>query len=423
MQWNRWYSIKSYVRSSLWIAPFVALLLYVITIRVLDLIESRMVSEFLWPWGSAGAQTILATIVTLSLSFMVFTFGSLLVAIQVASGQLTPRIIATALLRDNVIRTTVGLFIFTLLFSVGVLGRLESRAPYLEVGIAGILGFCTIAAFLYLIDHSARLLRPVSIIRRIGDQGHDVIEDVYPDPFDGKDVHEAALRTLKTPDRSIIHRGRSGIILAVNLKALMKEAKESGVVIELIHRVGNYVGSGEPLFHLYGNAAKVDENRLIQNVAFGPERTIEQDSTFAFRIIVDIGTKALSKAINDPTTAVLSIDELQDLLRKVGTRRLHGDEVVDASGQLRLILQTPDWDDFVQLAIREIRHCGAGNFQVARRLRFMIESLVRILPKERHPALVAELTLLDAAIRNLYPLPGDLALASVPDPQGMGAAS
>ena len=227
MQWNRWYSIKSYVRSSLWIAPFVALVVYFIAIRILDLIESRMVSEFLWPWGSAGAQTILGTIVTLSLSFMVFTFGSLLVAIQVASGQLTPRIIATALLRDNVIRTTVGLFIFTLLFAVGVLGRLEARAPYLEVGIAGILGFCSIAAFLYLIDHSARLLRPVSIIRRIGDQGHDVIEDVYPDPFDGNDIHEATLRTLKTPDRSIIHRGRSGIILAVNLKALMNEAKKS----------------------------------------------------------------------------------------------------------------------------------------------------------------------------------------------------
>lgn len=423
MQWNRWYSIKSYVRSSLWIAPFVALVLYFITIRILDLIESRMVSEFLWPWGSAGAQTILATIVTLSLSFMVFTFGSLLVAIQVASGQLTPRIIATALLRDNVIRTTVGLFIFTLLFAVGILGRLEAKTPYLEVGIAGILGFFSIAAFLYLIDHSARLLRPVSIIRRIGDQGHDVIEEVYPEPFDGKDIHEAALRTLKTPDRSIIHRGRSGMILAVNLKALMNEAKKSDIVIELIHRVGNYVGSGEPLFHLYGNAAKIDENRLIENVAFGPERTIEQDSTFAFRIIVDIGTKALSKAINDPTTAVLSLNELQDLLRKVGTRRLHGDEVVDESGQLRLILQTPDWDDFVQLAIREIRSYGAGNFQVARRLRFMIESLVRILPEERHPALVAELTLLDAAIRDLYPLPGDLALASVPDPQGMGAAS
>ena len=99
------------------------------------------------------------------------------------------------------------------------------------------------------------------------------------------------------------------------------------------------------------------------------------------------------------------------------------DEVVDESGQLRLILQTPDWDDFVQLAIREIRSYGAGNFQVARRLRFMIESLVRILPEQRHPALVTELILLDAALRDLYQLPGDLALASVPDPQGMGAAS
>jgi len=423
MPWSKWYSIKSYIKSSLWIAPFVALLLYLITIRLLDWLESRMASDFLWPWGLSGAQTILGTIVTLALSFIVFTFGSLLVAIQVASGQLTPRIIATALLRDNVIRATVGLFIFTLLFSLGVLGRLEAQAPYIEVGIAGILGFCAIIAFLYLIDHSARLLRPVSIMRRIGDQGLRVIEEVYPDRFDGSDAHAAVNRTLGGPDRSIVHRGWSGIVLAVNLNALMKQAKQADVIIELIPRVGDFLGSGEALFGIYGDAAKIDESGLIHNVAFGPERTIEQDSTFAFRIIVDIGIKALSKAINDPTTAILSIDQLQRLLRKVGTRRLHGDEIADGSGHLRLIFRTPDWDDFVQLAIREIRHYGAEHFQVARRLRSMIESLMRTLPTERHRALAAELSLLDAAIKELYPLPGDLMLASVPDPQGLGAAS
>lgn len=423
MQWSRWYSIKSYIRSSLWIAPFVALLLYLVAIRLLDWLETRMVSDFLWPWGATGAQTILGTIVTLALSFIVFTFGSLLVAIQVASGQLTPRIIATALLRDNVIRATVGLFIFTLLFSLGVLGRLEAIAPYLEVGIAAILGFCSIIAFLYLIDHSARLLRPVSIMQRIGDLGMDVIEEVYPDRFDGSDVRASAARTLPSPDRSIVHRGDSGIILAVNLNALTDEAKRSDVIFELIPRVGDFVGSGETLFQVYGDAIKIDGNRLLRNVAFGPERTIEQDSTFAFRIIVDIGIKALSAAINDPTTAMLSIDQLQRLLREVGTRRLHGDEVTDGAGRVRLIFRTPDWDDFVQLAVREIRYYGAGHFQVARRLRSMIESLMRTLPEERHAALAAELALLDAAIKDLYPLPGDLKLASIPDPQGLGAAS
>ena len=95
-------------------------------------------------------------------------------------------------------------------------------------------------------------------------------------------------------------------------------------------------------------------------MVFGPERTIEQDSTFAFRVIVDVAIKALSKAINDPTTAVLAIDQLHRLLRLVGRRHLHADALFDAEGTLRLVLPTPDWEDFVHLSFREIRlrRCG-----------------------------------------------------------------
>jgi len=421
MPWNQWYSLKSYVRSTLWLVPFIALLLYVVVMQVLDWIEARLVVIPLWPWGATGAQRVLETIVTLTLTFIVFTFGSLLVAIQVASGQLTPRIIATALLRDNVIRVTVGIFIFTLLFSLGMLARLEAESQLFLVGVAGILGFLSMTAFLYLIDHAARLLRPISIVRRLGDQGRHVIENVYPNLFDGHDTQAHIQRNLSPADRTIRFGGTSGIILAVNLKALANEAERSGLVIELTQRVGSFVESGEPLFRLYGDARQIDEKRLLQNVAIGPERTIEQDSTFAFRIIVDIAIKALSKAINDPTTAVVAIDQLHHLLREVGERRLHGDEFVDRSGQLRLINQTPDWEDFVQLAVREIRYYGAENFQVARRLRAMLENLMQTLPSERRPALRQELDLLDDTVKIIHVLPADLALVFVADPQGLGA--
>src|SRR5262245_44041841 len=97
---------------------------------------------------------------------------------------------------------------------------------------------------------------------------------------------------LNFPDRTIRHHGRPGSILAVNLNALVNEAQSSELVVELAQRVGNFVGSGEPIFRLYGDAGKIDENRFVRNVALGPERTLEQDSTFAFRIIVDIAIKA-----------------------------------------------------------------------------------------------------------------------------------
>ena len=148
----------------------------------------------------------------------------------------------------------------------------------------------------------------------------------------------------------------------------------------------------------------------------------EHDATFAFRIIVDVAIKALSKAINDPTTAVLSIDQLHRMLRVVGRRNLHDDFLRNASGQARVVFRTPNWDDFVQLACREIRIYGAANFQVARRLRAMLLDLLQALPENRRPALREELELLDWSLGRLQLEPRDLAVACTPDLQGLGGS-
>ena len=278
-------------------------------------------------------------------------------------------------------------------------------------------------AFLFLIDYTARLLRPVSILWRIGQQGIRVVEAVYPEAIKDPYVPTPARERPSTVPRTVDHRGRSAIILAVNLQAILAMAQNAGGVIECVHRVGDFVATGEPLFRLYGRATSVIDDRLLRTqVAFGPERTIEQDSTFAFRVIVDVAAKALSKAINDPTTAVLSIDQLHRLLRVVGRRHLHDDALLDADGQIRLIVPTPDWADFVQLSCREIRFYGAENFQVARRLRAMIDDLLAILPEARRPALQCELDLLDRALERLHEFPEDLALARQPDLQGLGGS-
>jgi uncharacterized membrane protein len=178
---------------------------------------------------------------------------------------------------------------------------------------------------------------------------------------------------------------------------------------------------GEPLFLLHGGAQGADDRLLRSAVAFGPERTIEQDATFVFRVIVDIALKALSQAINDPTTAVLAIDQLHRLLRAVGRRRLHDDVIKDQAGKVRVVFRTPDWEDFVKLACREIRLCGADNYQVARRLRAMLQNLLATLSEARHPDLLAELDLLDRTLQRLSMLPEDLALAMEADLQGLGA--
>lgn len=421
--WNRCYALRSYLRSTLWLVPLTALVVEQIAIRLVSAINQY----FYWipePAASAAAAIgVMDTIVTLTMSFVVFTFGSMLVALQVASGQLTPRIIATTLLQDNTIRFTVALFLFTLLFAAGTRARIQMDIPHLAVALAIFLGIASVSAFLYLIDYTARLLRPVSIVWRIGEQGIDVIETVYPDAIKGTHVPTAAHVLPDHFERTVEHREQSAIVLAVNLRALVEAAHTADGVIDFAHRVGDFVATGDILFRLYGGARTIDDRLLRAQVAFGPERTIEQDSTFAFRVIVDIAVKALSRAINDPTTAVLAIDQLHRLLRLVGARHLHDDKLLDADGRLRLVFPTPNWDDFVQLTCREIRLYGAENFQVARRLRAMIDSLIAVLPEARHAALQCELDLLDRALARIHEFPEDYALARQPDLQGLGGAS
>lgn len=422
MTWNRWYALKSYLRSTIWTVPLAALVLEQATFRGLMALAPGLGGIPGFTYSDQGTIAAMDWVMTSSITFMTFAFGMLLVAIQVSGGQLTPRIVATTLLRDNIIRLSLGLFVYALLLAVAVKLRTERIPPFL-ISVASLLGLLCTAAFLFLIDYAARMLRPVSILSRVGDLGLEVFEEVYPRRVkDGP----SAVRPDRKPDpsaRPVLHEGRSAIVIAVNLQALVAAAQKADGLIEFAHRVGDFVAVGEPLFQLHGKAAAIDDRVLRGLVAFGPERTIEQDSTFAVRVIIDIAVKALSKAINDPTTAVLAIDQLHRLLRAAGRRHLHDDEVCDSDGRTRLIFRTPNWSDFVQLAFSEIRLYGAENFQVARRLRAMIENLVQGLPEARRPALRRELALLDRTLERLYPLPEDLELAGIPDTQGLGGAS
>uniref|UniRef100_UPI002AAFEB53 DUF2254 domain-containing protein n=1 Tax=Paraburkholderia sp. J94 TaxID=2805441 RepID=UPI002AAFEB53 len=363
----------------------------------------------------------------------VFTFSSLLVAIQIAGGQYTPRIIATTLLRNNVIRWVVGLFVFSMLWTHRTMTELGQSAviPQLQVALATAIGLASLVAFILLIDYSARLLRPVSLVGRVAEQGFAVIRNVYPgQPADRGDfvcLDDAVMAEVSTirarcepADRVVSLHSKSGVVLAVNLPRLVHEAHRADCFIEFAVQVGDFVATDEPLFYLYGDSRALSDRRLRSLVALGSERTMEQDPMFAFRIEVDIALKALSPAINDPTTAVLAIDQLHRLLRMVGKRSLANREIYDEEGQPRVAFYTPDWEDYVHICFSEIRMAGVRSIQIDRRLRAMIDNLTMTLPASHHAALRSELALLDAAIECENFMKEDALLARIGDTQGIG---
>jgi uncharacterized membrane protein len=423
MKWGRNYARRSYLRSSMWIVPVAAFVVSAIVIRLVAWLDD--VSPWKWDWhiDIPVVQIMLQGMIGATLSFLVFTFSSLLVAIQVASAQLTPRIIATTLLRDPTIRRVVALFVLTLAFSLGTLARTQGEVPYFLLTCATILAAGSTVAFIYLIDYAARLLRPVTIVWRLGEDGIKAVEDVYPTRLPPLPLPPRQRVKFGEPNRVVAHQGVSAIVLAVDIDHLMREAERTDGLIEVCFQVGDFIAVGEPLYCLHGSADGADDRLLRGAIAFGRERTIDQDPTFAFRIIVDIALKALSKAINDPTTAVLALDQLHRLLRSVGRRHLRDEMVKNDRGVPRVFLHTPNWEDFVQLSCREIRSYGAENFQVARRLRAMIENLIAILPEVRHAALRTELDLLDKTLERLGMLPEDLELARTPDVKGLGSSA
>jgi uncharacterized membrane protein len=417
MTWLQRYRARHYVDNSIWILPVVAVLVAMVIVRLLHWLEEAM------GWRADiqpdTMRAVLGSLAGAVFTLIVFIGSSLLLVVQLASAQLSPRIIGV-LFREPVTKITLSMFVFTFTFSISALLRIGPSVPLLTAEVAAYSSAACLGLFLYLIDRVGKLLRPSGALRSVASQAHRVIENVYPRRLSDSPARPPVTADfpVKEPSQTVLSR-RVGVVLAFDLRGLVALAERHRCVIELVPQVGDFVAPGNPLFNVYGRA-DVPPVHLHQSIALGAERTMEQDPAFAFRVLVDIASKGLSPAINDPTTAVLAIDQIHHLLRHVGNRRLDTESVRDREGRVRLIFRTPDWEDFVMLAVTEIRHFGGSSIQVIRRLRSMLNDLIQNLPEERAAPLRRELKLLQRSAARFFTEPEDRALADAGDSQGVG---
>jgi uncharacterized membrane protein len=419
MTWLQRYRIRHYVQTSIWIPPVLSTLAAIAAVRLLYWIQQDVGWES--PVTADTARAVLGTMAASLFTAVVFVCTALLVAVQLVSAALTPRIIAIVF-RDPITKFALTLLVFVFTFSLSALIRITSNVPLLTTHVAAYSCVVCLAVFFFLIDHLGRALRPSGALRAVAWLGRRVIERVYPQRLADLKAGTAP-EVARAPDgepTAVITNHTDGVVLAFDEKGLLNLARRMDCIIEMVPQVGDHVAAGDPLFRIYQGGAALSADALCQSVAVGQERTLEQDATFAFRIMVDIALKALSPAINDPTTAVLALDQIHHLLRKVGERNLDTGNVRDAAGRLRLVYRTPDWEDFVHLAVTEIRHFGGESIQIARRLRAMLENLISRVPESRAVLLRHELTLLNRSAERFFSEPEDRALAEVSDFQGVG---
>ncbi|HKA08263.1 MAG TPA: DUF2254 domain-containing protein [Gemmataceae bacterium] len=421
MTWEQRYRLRQTARTSLvlWAGiALVAALAVAPAVRWLD----RETGWKLFDFSPDGARAVLSALVGSMLTFIVFVLSATLIVVQLASGQWTPRVIRLVLATPGV-KIALGILTFAFTYTLAALGRVEARVPDLHVGVAVLLNLASIMVFFLFVQRLSSALRPASLVQLVADQAEQVIDQVYPTPLDPKRAELPERQSLPAPaNQEIEFTGRSGVVMAFSAARLARAARDADVAVELVPQVGDFVAPGDSLFRVAGGAKPIVPEVLRGCVAVGPERTLEQDPRFVFRILVDIANKALSPAINDPTTAVQALDQIQRLLFHVGRRALDDGQVRDRDGKLRLVYGTPNWPDFVMLAVSEVRHYGSGSLQVDRRLRAMLKRLIDELPEARRPPLEAELALLRSAVERSFEDQEDRKRANVADYQGVGSS-
>jgi uncharacterized membrane protein len=359
------------------------------------------------------------------ITFTGFVFSILLLAVQFGSSQFSPRMLRR-FLRDPTTKIALGVFIATFLYSLLVLRTIGTSddpnfVPDNSVSVSLILLLLSMLLFLRLISRTTQGLRVASVLSELGRDGAAVIRRIYPEPA-GETV-DGAVPDSRSGERCRVveYRGEPGILQSVDVRGLVRMARDSGVVLDLVLPIGDLVVSEAPLFRVDGESADVDDERLRRSIAVGDERNMRQDPAFVFRLLADISSKALSPGVNDPTTSAQALDQIEILLRLLAGRRLTPGVVRDEEGLVRFRYPTPSWEDFLSIALDETRFFGESSVQVTRRLRALLEDLHASVPPARRAAVEAHLAMLDSSVTHSYGEAADREIAAARDRQGIGS--
>ena len=419
MNWSQRYHLRLYFRNSLWILSAISILAALIAAAQLTRYELAVGS--VTAISTDSMRAIMSTIASSTFTLVVLVSSAVLLAVQLASAQLTPRIIAMVY-RNPYMKSAFAVFVFIFTFSAALLVRIGNATPRIASYVAAYGFLLCLALFILFIDNVGKMLRPSAAVREVAKVGRTVIRASYPVHLKEDAAPPVPIKAITTEKPRTVLGTIDGAVLAFDMKGLVSLAERYDCLIELVPEVGQFVAEGDPLFRVYGGQDGLSDTVLRNSIAKGSERTPEQDPLFAFRILVDIASKALSPAINDPTTAVLALDQIHHLLRDVGKRHLGDGRATDKSGKIRLVYRRPNWEDFVQLATTEIRHYGRDSIQVQRRLRAMLEDLIETLLPRRAPILNDEMALLRSSTKRTFHDLADQTLAETGDLQGIGGS-
>ncbi|WP_411149952.1 DUF2254 domain-containing protein [Streptomyces sp. A30] len=421
--------LREHLRDTFWFAPATAMVGVFLVWAVASEIDTRIV-EVLQDRGdydaveellkvADDARTVVTTVSSAMMTFIGVVFSISLVAVQMASGQFSPRVVRI-FVRSRITKATFAVFLATFLLTLLVLTaydsdpdpRLVTSVPLVQSLVTLVMVALSLLLFVMYVNTTLRLMRVGHVIDRIVGEAFGAVALL---PVGAS----AEGHTLGPETDWIAHEGRAGVLRDVNIARLVRVARQHDVVLRLIPRTGDFVVPGTPVLAVHGG--RVPPYRALRySVSVGVERTFHQDLGFGLRQLSDIALRALSPAVNDPTTAVQALDRIVQFLAALAPRPLDASLHRDRRGAVRLVQPVPGWAALVDLGFAEIRGCAVGHPQVTRRLLAGLDDLALLVPEERREPLLRHRALLAQAVERGVPEASDRTFALRPDRQGIG---
>ncbi len=318
------------------------------------------------------AQIILGGIAASIMTVVSIVFAILLMTLTLASMQFSPRIIVS-FAKDRVTQWTLGIFLGTFCYCMAALPAARSLPhPFAPVGTvlgAMMLALACVAWLLFFIHHISQAISVSHIVDRIASETEAMIDEMMPWPHRLEallDPHLQEPATWETP----IASQSSGYIRYIDTKRLVALAKWHHVKVHLVRRVGHFVPAGAPLLMVHRGDRLSRENRdeLLGAVDLGPSRTLQQDIEFGVLQIVDIALKAISPAVNDPSTGVSCVDQLSRILIRFASRELPASLLYDPPGVVRVSIAWIDFEGLLNSAFEQIRLYSKSDTAVSLRM-------------------------------------------------------
>ncbi|MFG2193627.1 DUF2254 domain-containing protein [Streptomyces sp. NPDC048639] len=423
--------LRERLRDAFWFAPVVGLLgavvLAVLTTSADEFLVSRLREA-----GETGAiedlinvsddaRALLDTVGSSMLTFIGVVFSISLVAVQMASSQFTPRVLRLYV-RGRIVKTTFAVFLATFVFALlAQSGRQGDQDPGTVRSvpvISSLVGVCLVMVSLLLfiayVHTTLRLLRVTYVIDRVARESVKVL-----DRHARLAVSEERV-DLPPETGRITYAGPAGVLRSIDVPQLTRIARRHGTVLRLEPRIGDFIVPGTPVCTVHGGELPTGRRRLRFAFHVGPERTFHQDLGFGLRQLSDIALRALSPAVNDPTTAVQALDRIHQLLAALAGRALGEVHHRDANGELRLVQPLPGWADLVDLGLVEIRRAGIAAPQVTRRIVAALDDLMLLAPAPRREPLLRQREVLERGLERAVPDPAERDFSARPDRQGIG---